>query len=321
MAGLIITSASSLQGGAGTYAYQLSESLVDTVILTDQQLNDKNKNNKILEKVRFIYKLRKYIKINSIDYVILQSSFGLLCTIYLRLFFPSLPLINIYHGLASNYTNRLVYAIEVLSAWACTQVVITNLTDGNKIGFKQKQIYIPNCARPNLTMMQGKYEGPCITVTRHSKQKDNLTLYGFAKHTNRNLEIFAPEKEHNYFRDYFPFSNVEIRHGKTPNEIYAGKSIFILATLSEGFPLSILEAASYQLPILVSDIPVLRSILKDHALYFKSPTQIDMLVNKLSTNPVFYTERQKSSEQLTQKYSSKIWQNNWASLIKQLDTL
>lgn len=315
MTNLIITSASSLQGGAGTYAIQLSETLDGTFLFTEQSFESKKP---ILSKLAFFFRLTRHIRDNPVEYVILQSTFGLLCSIYLRLRFPSLPLINIYHGLASNYTYKSVYIIELISSWASTISVVTNLIDGNRLNYKDKQIYIPNCARPNLTTTFGAFGGQCVTVTRNSQQKDNLTLRAFLKETSRKVEIYAPKTQHSYFKEQFQFSNVRVKNGKMPSEIYAHKSMFILATKSEGFPLSILEAASYHLPILVSDIPVLRSILGDYALYFKSAAELVTLVEKCSIDPNYYSERQKASQQLTYKYSEELWRKRWASLLAQV---
>ncbi|HBL52237.1 MAG: hypothetical protein A3D24_02035 [Candidatus Blackburnbacteria bacterium RIFCSPHIGHO2_02_FULL_39_13] len=50
--------------------------------------------------------------------------------------------------------------------------------------------------------------------------------------------------------------------------LYKNSEAFVYATLSEGFGLPGLEAMAWQTPVLCSDIPVLKEIYKDAAIYF-----------------------------------------------------
>jgi glycosyltransferase involved in cell wall biosynthesis len=52
------------------------------------------------------------------------------------------------------------------------------------------------------------------------------------------------------------------------NWLYNGCNLFVLPSLSEGFGLTVLEAASTGVPIACSDIPTLREIMGQGAEYF-----------------------------------------------------
>ncbi len=55
--------------------------------------------------------------------------------------------------------------------------------------------------------------------------------------------------------------------------LYATSNLFVFASLDEGFGMPALEALHFGAPVLVSDIPVFREILGDHAQYV-APTDV-----------------------------------------------
>ncbi len=74
-------------------------------------------------------------------------------------------------------------------------------------------------------------------------------------------------------------------------EIFPTYDAFIMSSFYEGQPLSLLEATASGLPALLSDIPVLREVLGDDAIYFdiKDPQSLvnvvsDMLAQKYNLN-------------------------------------
>jgi glycosyltransferase involved in cell wall biosynthesis len=62
---------------------------------------------------------------------------------------------------------------------------------------------------------------------------------------------------------------------------YKSAACLLAASINEGFGLPLLEAASYGLPIIASDIPVFREIFKDHISYF-SAYRPESLANEIS---------------------------------------
>lgn len=64
--------------------------------------------------------------------------------------------------------------------------------------------------------------------------------------------------------------------GKELAELYTNAGLFVSASLSEGFPLVVLEALSYGLPVLVSDIPAHREIQLPKERYFDKHDTLDL---------------------------------------------
>lgn len=58
--------------------------------------------------------------------------------------------------------------------------------------------------------------------------------------------------------------------------LYAHAIAFVFPSLMEGFGLPALEALSVGCPLIVSDIPVFREILADHAVYFNPHSSVDL---------------------------------------------
>jgi glycosyltransferase involved in cell wall biosynthesis len=52
--------------------------------------------------------------------------------------------------------------------------------------------------------------------------------------------------------------------------LYARSTAVVMASRGEGFGLPVVEAAAHGCPVVVRDIPVLREVAQDHALYFQA---------------------------------------------------
>jgi glycosyltransferase involved in cell wall biosynthesis len=68
--------------------------------------------------------------------------------------------------------------------------------------------------------------------------------------------------------------------GKPLQELYSNAGLFVLPSYYEGLPISLLEALSYGLPVLVSDIPQNREVPLLEFRYFK-PGDIEALTKKI----------------------------------------
>lgn len=53
------------------------------------------------------------------------------------------------------------------------------------------------------------------------------------------------------------------------NDVIADYDLFIMSSTNEGFPLSVFEAMAAGVPVMLTNIPPLREIVKDNALYFE----------------------------------------------------
>jgi glycosyltransferase involved in cell wall biosynthesis len=70
--------------------------------------------------------------------------------------------------------------------------------------------------------------------------------------------------------------------GETLRQLYAHAGLFVLPSSHEGLPIVLLEALSYGLPTLVSDIPSNLEVVSDPARIFKMG-DVDELSSKLET--------------------------------------
>jgi glycosyltransferase involved in cell wall biosynthesis len=73
-------------------------------------------------------------------------------------------------------------------------------------------------------------------------------------------------------------------YGEKLNQLYTNAALYVLASNNEGFPLVLLEAMSYKLDVLVSDIPATHLVHLDNEDYFERGNVDDLAVklkNKL----------------------------------------
>jgi glycosyltransferase involved in cell wall biosynthesis len=72
----------------------------------------------------------------------------------------------------------------------------------------------------------------------------------------------------------------------TLEDLYAASDVMLLPTLYEGFGLPVLEAMARGLPVACSDIPVLREVAGEHAVFFdpRSPRAIADALSRMSAD-------------------------------------
>lgn len=64
--------------------------------------------------------------------------------------------------------------------------------------------------------------------------------------------------------------------GEVLSELYSNAALFVQASESEGLSYTLLEAMSYGCPLIVSDIPEHRELIKDEQLFFRSKDSDDL---------------------------------------------
>ena len=100
--------------------------------------------------------------------------------------------------------------------------------------------------------------------------------------------------------------------GTPLQEVYSNAGLFVLPSYYEGLPIALLEAISYRLPVLVSDIPQNREIPLPKFRFFE-PGDVDLLSKKmveLFKLGIGEEESIKEREILKEKY-------NWSKIAKQ----
>jgi glycosyltransferase involved in cell wall biosynthesis len=101
-------------------------------------------------------------------------------------------------------------------------------------------------------------------------------------------------------------------HGALLEELYSNAAAFVLPSRLEGFPLTLLEAASYGTPVVASDIPPHVQILNDDApgrRLFEAGDEgslTDALVRTIRGHPLEQEEAERFSKQVAKTYR---WDN------------
>jgi glycosyltransferase involved in cell wall biosynthesis len=101
------------------------------------------------------------------------------------------------------------------------------------------------------------------------------------------------ESETNYLNQLIALADSErvifagFVNGEPLQQLYSHADLFVLSSINEGFPIVLLEAMSYHLPVIVSDIPATRLIDLPADCYFPPTDEMTLsrlLEKKLSTN-------------------------------------
>lgn len=79
--------------------------------------------------------------------------------------------------------------------------------------------------------------------------------------------------------------------------------IYIMTSRSEGFPLSLIEAAAYGTPTVLSDIPIFKSIINEKYVCFYELDNIESLKEKIS---ICYEKRNELSKNIKQYYQDNL---------------
>jgi glycosyltransferase involved in cell wall biosynthesis len=129
-----------------------------------------------------------------------------------------------------------------------------------------------------------------------------LVLVGDADHeSSYSIELKKRAKENSIVLTGF------IRNEKL-NQIFSHAKLFVMPSYHEGLPIALLEAMSYNLDVLVSDIPANLEVSLNYQSYFKL-RDIDDFKNKLEYK-ITYSVKNDFKKKLKEKY-------NWGSISRQ----
>jgi len=134
-----------------------------------------------------------------------------------------------------------------------------------------------------------------------------LVIAGDADHEtdySRNLRQMAAEDDRIILTGYIT--------GEPLNQVYSHARLFVLPSYHEGLPLALLEAMSYGLPVLVSDIPANKEVDLPADRYFRCG-DVDDLKNKIEIlleKELSEEEREEIRRQIEEKY-------NWLKIAEQ----
>lgn len=204
-----------------------------------------------------------------------------------------IPIVLTYHS--PNYEHRkwgrfarkLLRLSERVALANATRVIFVNRFQMEKFPeeIREKAVYIPNGIEPPLLpsgqeelkalgVEPGKY---VLAVGRITPEKGFDTLVkGFcaSRHDGFKLVIAGGvETEDRYMERLKRLADGDVVFagqvfGERLAQLYANAALYVLSSNNEGFPLVLLEAMSYGLPVLASDIPASHLVSLDGDDYF-----------------------------------------------------
>jgi glycosyltransferase involved in cell wall biosynthesis len=101
---------------------------------------------------------------------------------------------------------------------------------------------------------------------------------------------------------------------KVLQELYSNASLFVQASEAEGLSISLLEAASYQLPILISDIDANLEVMGDDSFRFESKNTAD-LKEKLDIYLNNANIRENVDININKVYNKILSEYNWDNIV------
>lgn len=213
-----------------------------------------------------------------------------------------LKVVLTYHS--PNYEHKKwgFFARNVLkiSEWLATRgadrIIFVNLQQMRKFSpaIQQKAVLIPNGvhiqgkspATDYLTSLHIEPDKYILAVGRITQEKGldylidafvksgqedcRLVLAGGIDHSSK-YAVNLQKK-----MDEYGIVTTGYVDGENLRQLYSHARLFVLPSYNEGFPLVLLEAMSYQLPILASDIPANKQLGLDESAYFKTGDTDDL---------------------------------------------
>jgi glycosyltransferase involved in cell wall biosynthesis len=149
------------------------------------------------------------------------------------------------------------------------------------VNFKGQSFVVPNFVDDAFFLHQPKHftgsagnELKLIAIGNFRTQKNYfylLDIFKLLKGYNIQLDIYGGGNLAKY-KEVIDENqlNVTLKGQVTNvNDVIAAYDLFIMSSTNEGFPLSVFEAMAAGVPVMLTNIPPLREIVKDNALYFE----------------------------------------------------
>ena len=226
------------------------------------------------------------------------------------------------------YDNKFFWIFFRYALKNADKIIAVSLEDKTILNKVFKEVsYIPNGVDLSLyKKIKEKTEKKIAFIGRIHEQKGLIYLLKAFQEFNKahpefKLEIIGDIND--YARQLMKeFNNKNIMwQGYISDREEIIKSLksaycIILPSIWEGLPLTLFESLASARPVIVSDIPTFKSVIKDEALFFKSQNYKDLArkINILSTNKTLANELGKKGLKLANLY-------DWNYIAKQTKEL
>jgi glycosyltransferase involved in cell wall biosynthesis len=206
---------------------------------------------------------------------------------------------NYEHKKWSLFARIFLKLAEYLSLRFSDRVIFVSLYQKEKLGNNLKFIHINNGVQfpppvrsDNFIRSLGlRKQSYVLAVGRLVEEKGfDLLINAYSKLAQRSFQLVIAgdadhETEYSKRIKELATANRVIMPGYVKGtdlqELFTNARLFVLPSYNEGLPISILEAMSYRLPLLVSDIPANKQIGLREDQYFTAGSE-DSLVDKLN---------------------------------------
>lgn len=194
--------------------------------------------------------------------------------------------VDIYSAFTVNHFHSVSHAVK-----SHYQETYHNKTDKYTVIPRARKL-----AKSNRGFIELKEELNFFTIARQEYQKGLLYLFEAVKNNKNNIILRIAGREGdatNVLRQYIKTHNLEekiIFVGFSDNlqPFFMGSDAYVSASLFEGSPGSVIEAMSYGMPLLLSDIPEHKEVSVEgfNAIYFgqKSSESISNLFDEVFQN-------------------------------------
>jgi glycosyltransferase involved in cell wall biosynthesis len=287
-----------ITGEDGTLVTQLKENGINVIVDTDlrREIN-------IKYDLKAFFSLRKIISENNPDLLALHSSkAGLIGRLIGRNL--SIPTVFTVHGWAFAdgvpYIKRKVYIeIEKLFAKFFTDKLITvskqdkELALSYSVANENLMIAIQNGVSSSYLFNDNKLFSETkklelIMVARFSEQKDHDTLFRalkLLKTDDWHLKLVGKGKLIDFYKELSIDLGIDenisfLGERRDVPELLKQSDVFLLISNWEGYPLSILEAMSFGLPVIASDVGGVSEAVKDNFNGYLIPRKNSKLLAK-----------------------------------------
>ena len=249
---------------------------------------------------------------------------------------------DVFHLAHPEYYNRMKLAVLKLLIRQCVRRsdLILTVSDfskneiarfyGEKVMKKIKSVYNGFTPIDIRTIAQGETYGRYMLYVGNIKPHKNLknALLGFEKYINKfnnDLNFIIVGKREGFVTVENEIGEIVSRincdkefvifAGNVNDEqlysLYNSASLFIQPSYYEGFGIPLVEAMSFNLPIICSDIPVFHEICKNQVGYF-DPESPESICNAIAEN-------EQRERVVYEKWQS--WETTAKEIIKCLETL
>tara|TARA_B110000503_G_C7106215_1_gene396034 strand:- start:506 stop:1570 length:1065 start_codon:yes stop_codon:yes gene_type:complete len=252
------------------YLFQYNKKVLSGYLL-DKRIEKKTS-------IAYLFSLKKFIQKNNIDLVICNSANGGLYGRFAA-FLAQKKSIYVSHGWSSIYNGgKLSFVLNKIEAFLSiigTKVLCISENDTylakNVIGVSaSKLVTIPNCIYPqknNLQRVKKEHYKILFLGRLSHPKKPELLIQAVKNIKNVTLYIVGSGENDAYYHEIITKNN--IKNVKMIGEIsnfqdFESYDIFSLISLSEGLPMSVLEAMSNGMPLVLSNIKGCVSLVKNN---------------------------------------------------------